>query len=107
MTTPDRGSGLYGKIRSRDFTSSSKGPADGLEIRPLTLKNRGFYSMEFIPVRNSQKVLADYAQFLISEGFLVTFVTEHNTPVMPPLKLYTRDKPVLDEQLKESNYQGA
>ena len=72
-----------------------------------TLRQRGIFSIEFIPTRNSIEVLEKYAGYLHDNGFVVTFGTEHNTPAMEPIKLFTREKAPLSERLKQINYDGA
>ena len=71
------------------------------------LNQRGFFSTEFIPTRNSEEVLEKYAGYLYDKGFVVTFGTEHNTPAMEPVKLSTRGNKPLSERLKQINYDGA
>jgi len=73
-----------------------------------TLKRRGFRSVEFITTRNTTAVLESYAGYLMDEGFVVTFGSEHNTPALEPIKLRTRDNAEgLSEKLREINYRGA
>ena len=72
-----------------------------------TLKQRGFQSVEFITTRNTTAVLESYSSYLEDEGFIVTFGSEHNTPVMEPIKLRTRDNGCLSEKLRAVNYRGA
>ena len=71
------------------------------------LKKRGFRSAEFITTRNTTAVLEQYASYLVDEGFIVTFGSEHNTPALEPVKLRTRDAADLSDKLKEINYRGA
>ncbi|NJK87611.1 MAG: hypothetical protein HC906_18185 [Bacteroidales bacterium] len=71
------------------------------------LKKMGIYSIEFIPLRNSPEVLEDYASYFFNQGFIVTFGSEHNTPQLTPLRLYTRNGAHLSEPLREINYKGA
>lgn len=71
------------------------------------LKKRGFRSAEFITTRNTTAVLEQYASYLVDEGFIVTFGSEHNTPALEPIKLRTRDAADLSDKLKEINYRGA
>ncbi|MDR1525330.1 MAG: hypothetical protein LBS79_08800 [Tannerella sp.] len=72
-----------------------------------TLKQRGIYAAEFITTRNSIEVLEQYAGYLHDNGFVVTFGTEHNTPVMEPILLHARNNTPLTERLKQINYDGA
>ncbi len=71
------------------------------------LKKRGIRSCEFITTRNTTSVLESYAGYLRDEGFTVTFGSEHNTPILEPIKLRTRDCAELSAKLKEINYNGA
>lgn len=71
------------------------------------LKEWGYYAVEFISVRNHENQLQSYAEFLVKEGFIVLFGSEHNTPAMTPLKLYTLDNPALNRNLNRINYEGA
>ncbi len=71
------------------------------------LKRRGIHSVEFITTRNTTAVLEQYASYLVDEGFVVTFGSEHNTPALEPIKLRTRDCDHLSEKLREINYRGA
>ncbi len=71
------------------------------------LKRRGFRSVEFITTRNTTAVLEQYASYLVDEGFIVTFGSEHNTPALEPIKLRTRDAAELSEKLRKINYEGA
>ena len=71
------------------------------------LKDRGIYSVEFIPTRNSIEVLEAYAGYLHEQGFAVTFGSEHNTPAMEPILMSARDGRPLTPKLKSINYAGA
>jgi hypothetical protein len=71
------------------------------------LKNRGIYSIEFISTRNSPKVLEEYATWFSDNGFIVTIGSEHNTPDLTPILLYTRDGAPLSDTLRRINYKGA
>jgi hypothetical protein len=72
-----------------------------------TLKERGFYSAEFITTRNTMDALEIYAEYLVKHGFIVTFGSEHNTPAMGPITLTSRSKTPLSKKLQQINYQGA
>lgn len=78
-----------------------------LEKAAATLKERGFYSSEFITTRNSVEQLERYAQYLWDQGFVVTFGSEHNAPAMEPIKLSCRGGVDLTDNLKRLNYYGA
>jgi len=71
------------------------------------LSERGFYSVEFITTRNDLQLLERYASYLHEHGFIVTFGSEHNSPVMEPIRLTARGGVPLTDRLREINYQGA
>lgn len=71
------------------------------------LKERGVYSIEFIPGRNGLALLKEYAEFFWANKVVVTFGTEHNTPALIPVKIDTRGGIDLDDELKAINYAGA
>jgi hypothetical protein len=71
------------------------------------LKQRSIYSIEFITTRNSPEVLEEYATWFVDNGFVVTFGSEHNTPDLTPILLYTRDGATLSDTLRKINYDGA
>ncbi len=72
-----------------------------------TLKDKGFYSVEFITNRNTTAVLEEYSKFFVSNGFLVTFGSEHNTPDLIPMELMNKSGETLTDKLKEINYNNA
>jgi hypothetical protein len=78
-----------------------------LENVAKQLTERGFHSVEFIPTRNSLEMLEKYAGYLHDSGFVVTFGSEHNTPLMEPLELFARNRMPLTERLMQINYEGA
>ncbi len=71
------------------------------------LKQRGIYSMEFIPGRNNLELLKEYAAFFWWNGMVVTFGTEHNTPELIPLNVTASGGAVLDDTLKDIGNKGA
>jgi len=71
------------------------------------LKKRGIGSVEFITSRNTTEVLEAYASFLLDEGFIVSFGSEHNSPSLEPIRLHTRNNPELSEKLRIINFAGA
>jgi hypothetical protein len=71
------------------------------------LKQQGIWSVEFITTRNSTEVLEHYANYLYEQGFVITFGSEHNTPVMELVKLSVRGGHPLPQTLKEIGYAGA
>lgn len=71
------------------------------------LTQRGFHSVEFITTRNDIKLLEKYADYLYNQGFVVTFGSEHNSPVMEPVELFARNHTPLTDKLMKINYEGA
>ena len=71
------------------------------------LTERGFHSVEFITTRNDINLLDKYAGYLHDKGFVVTFGSEHNTPLMEPIVLCARNSKPLTERLKKINFEGA
>ncbi len=49
------------------------------------LKKYGFPCAEFIPLRNTPEVLAEYVRTLRAAGIVITAGTEHNTRDLPPI----------------------
>ena len=47
-----------------------------------------------------------YAGYLHDHGFVVTFGSEHNTPVMEPVELFARGRTPLTDRLMQINYEG-
>ncbi len=78
-----------------------------LERAARQLTERGFHSVEFITTRNDLNLLEKYAVYLYGQGFVVTFGSEHNSPVMEPIELFARNGEPLTERLKKINYSGA
>lgn len=78
-----------------------------LEKVAIALTERGFHSVEFITTRNEQQQLEKYASYLYEQGFIVTFGSEHNTPLLELILLSTRGGVPLTHRLKEINYAGA
>lgn len=69
------------------------------------MTERGFHSVEFITTRNRVDLLEKYAGYLHDYGFIVTFGSEHNTPIMEPVELFARGRTPLTERLMRINYQ--
>ena len=65
------------------------------------------FAVEFIPGRNDCRILTEYVEFFVRRGFVVLFGTEHNTPVMAPLKVSCRDNVPLPEHLREVSWRSA
>lgn len=72
-----------------------------------TLRNKGVYSLELIPGRNTFAVLKDFVTFFRSKNFLITFGTEHNTPMLDPIKVSCSGGVDLDEELERIGFEGA
>ena len=72
-----------------------------------SLQERGFRSIEFIPLRNRPEKLEEYTDFFYREGFSVSFGTEHNTTAMRPLTVSCMGNVPLDETLVRKSYLGA
>lgn len=70
------------------------------------LLKRKIRCIELIPGRNDFDILNEFVNYFDSHGFIISFGTEHNTPVLTPLKVETRNKP-LSEDLKRISYEGA
>ncbi len=71
------------------------------------LKERGFYSAEFIPTRNDHDRMKKYVMELVKNGFVVTFGTEHNAPGKQPIEVFAGNSTPLDDDLLRINYEGA
>ncbi|MBL7112904.1 MAG: PHP domain-containing protein [Bacteroidales bacterium] len=71
------------------------------------LISNNVYCIELIPGRNDIELLREFVSFFKENKFIVTFGTEHNTPVMTPLKITARNGAELDEELKKISYDGA
>jgi len=83
-------------------------PVEGdLERVAKQLTERGIHSVEFITTRNDLQLLEQYASYLHEQGFVVTFGSEHNSPMMEPIRLLARGGVPLTERLREINYEGA
>lgn len=80
---------------------------EGKEALMKKLVDKGIFSIEFIPNRNSMESLLDYAGFFSERGFLVTMGSEHNTPELLPISLFDKKKKQLSEPLKRINFEGA
>ena len=80
--------------------------ADKNKLLKELIKN-DVYSIELIPGRNDYEILKDFVAFFHQNGFVITFGTEHNTPLLDPLKVSCRGGVPLDKELMEINYEGA
>ena len=72
-----------------------------------TLKERGVYSIELIPHRNSFENLKEYVEYFYQEGFIITFGTEHNTPALTKMKVDCRNDEELNDIICLIGYNGA
>ncbi len=72
-----------------------------------TLESMNVFAVEFIPGRNDLHILEEYAEYFYRRGFLVLFGTEHNTPVMQPLKVTCRGGVPLTGTLREIAWESA
>jgi len=71
------------------------------------LKDRGFYSIELIPLRNRIEVVKEYAEYFYENGFVVSFGTEHNSPASLPLTVSCKNNEPLDDSLMQISFNGA
>lgn len=71
------------------------------------LVSKGIESIELIPGRNDHDILHDFVKYFHSKGFLITFGTEHNTPVKAPLTVTTRESTAPGEDLRRIAWEGA
>jgi len=72
-----------------------------------TLRSKGIYSIELIPGRNTFAVLKEFVTFFRSKNFLISFGTEHNTPLLDPIKVSCSGGVELDEELEQIGFEGA
>ncbi len=77
------------------------------ELLLKSLKDRGFYSIELIPLRNRIDVAREYAEYFYENGFVVSFGTEHNSPARLPLTVSCKNQEPLDEKLMQISFNGA
>jgi hypothetical protein len=71
------------------------------------LRSRSIRCIELIPGRNDQAILKKFVLFFRENGFIVLFGTEHNTPLLDPLRVTARGEVPLDDRLREIAFQGA
>ncbi len=77
------------------------------ELLLKSLKDRGFNSIELIPLRNRIEVVREYAAYFYENGFVVSFGTEHNSPARLPLTVSCKNQEPLDEKLMQISFNGA
>lgn len=71
------------------------------------LLEKRIYMVELIPGRNDYEAVVRFAQYFASRNFVITFGTEHNTPLLEPLTVACRGRVALDDQLLDINARGA
>jgi hypothetical protein len=71
------------------------------------LVDMNVYSLELIPGRNNPDILEEFVNFFNEKGFVITFGTEHNTPKLDPINVYTGNGNELSDNLKKISYEGA
>jgi len=86
-----------------EFTDFERYP----EMLYAKLQAKNISSLELIPGRNKFPVLKDFVKFFYNKGFVITFGTEHNTPVLEPVKVSCSGGVGLDEELVKIGYEGA
>jgi hypothetical protein len=88
----------------------SKGNYTEYESDPETLHKKlsllNVHSLELIPGRNKYSNLKRFVEFFDNKNYVITFGTEHNTPVMEPLTVRASDRD-MDEYLTGVSYEGA
>jgi hypothetical protein len=70
------------------------------------IRERGVYAVEWIPVRNQTKVVADYVTKMRAAGLVVTAGTEHNTLDLIPLDPSCKNGEVPSE-IRQVFWEGA
>jgi hypothetical protein len=87
-----------------------KGNLTGFEVDFHRLRSRlqelGVGMVELIPARNDFNSLKRFVKIFDEAGFIISFGTEHNTPVMTPLTLSCRGNAALDDELQQIAVQG-
>ena len=84
------------------FTDKEKNPRVLVE----ELKQMGYWMVEFIPPRNTCKVLKEYVKALREREVIITCGTEHNSLKGGPLTPLPKDTQYMDEELKEIFWEG-
>jgi len=70
------------------------------------LREMNIFMIELIPGRNDFQILKEFVRFFNTQGFVITFGTEHNTPQLDPLTVACRGGVPLDDELLNINYRG-
>lgn len=71
------------------------------------LTQKSVYAIELIPGRNDFHRLKDFVRYFYDKKFIVTFGTEHNSPLLSPVKVSCRGNVALDDELRKIAYDGA
>jgi hypothetical protein len=71
-----------------------------------TLRQKRYMMVEFIPLRNTPQILADYVRAIRAAGILVTVGTEHNTLDLPPLEPACLKGAPIPDDLKDLFWEG-
>jgi hypothetical protein len=72
-----------------------------------SLTSMNVFSVELIPGRNRIEHLRSFVRFFDEHGFVITFGTEHNTPLLDPISVSASGRTPLDEYLLQVSYKGA
>ena len=80
---------------------------EGREQLLEALTERGFRSVELIPLRNRIDTLKSYAEYFYQNGFVVSFGTEHNTTAMRSVTVDCKEGVQLDQSLMNISFKGA
>lgn len=86
-----------------EFTDYERDPAGLLN----SLQKKNVHAIELIPGRNDLHIFKNLVHFFYKKGYLITFGTEHNTPVMQPMTITCRNGVALDAELMQISYLGA
>ncbi len=77
------------------------------EALAAVLKSKNIHAVEFIPKRNELSLLRKYVAAFSSRNFLITFGTEHNTPLRDTLIPHAAHSTALDNELQRICIQSA
>ncbi len=72
-----------------------------------SLVEKNIFMVELIPGRNDFEAVKRFVHFFSNHNFVITFGTEHNTPLLEDLTVSCRGKFPLDEALLAENARGA
>ncbi len=71
-----------------------------------SLSAKKIFSIELIPGRNDFSIFKNFVHFFYNKGYIISFGTEHNTPVMQPLTVACSNGVNLDAELMQISYLG-